>query len=148
MDVFGDFRWRPVDEQGEFTVRYLRDDVGDQYAAGDIDKVIDDSRLESLAAPIYTDIFSEDHGELTCLVKCFENVIEMNFVITDGVGTTVALDSDAFGDTHRLVADAREIAIQERREASGTTTLTEMVRLITNTNSEHEHLSLAKRRTT
>ncbi|MBX0324546.1 hypothetical protein EGH21_16070 [Halomicroarcula sp. F13] len=106
-------------EQGDFTVIYLRDDVGDQYATEEIDKAIDDSRLESLAAPIYSDIFSEDHGELTCLVKCFENVIEMNFVIEDGVGTTVALDSDAFGDTHGLVADAREIAIQERREAIG-----------------------------
>lgn len=57
------------------------------YATGEgVERAVDDSRMESLMAPVYGDLFSEDHGELTCLAKCFENVIEMNFVLADGVG--------------------------------------------------------------
>lgn len=33
--------------------------------------------------------YPEGHGDITCMVKCFENVIEMNFVIDDGVGSVV-----------------------------------------------------------
>lgn len=70
--------------------------------------------MDSLSAPIYKDTFSEDHGELTCMVQCFEIVIEMNFVLEDGVGAAVALDAEAFAETQGLVAEAREIVIEER----------------------------------
>lgn len=70
--------------------------------------------MDSLTAPIYKNTFSEDHGELTCLVQCFENVIEMNFVLSDGVGAAVALDAEAMADSHGLVAEARQIVIEER----------------------------------
>lgn len=101
-------------EQDSFEVVYLRDDVGDQYTEVEVDAAIDESRMESLAAPIYTDQFAEEHGDLTCLVKCYENVIEMNFVLDDGVGAAVALDAAAMGAAHGLVAEARQIVIEER----------------------------------
>lgn len=84
-------------EEDGFEVVYLRDDVGEQYTDVEIDDAIDESRMESLAAPIYADQFAEDHGELTCMVKCYEYVIEMNFVLDDGVGAAVALDAGALG---------------------------------------------------
>lgn len=101
-------------EEDSFEIVHLRDDVADQYTEEEIKDAIDDFRMDSLTAPIYKNTFSEDHGELTCLVQCFEDVIEMNFVLSDGVGAAVALDAEAMTDSHGLVAEARQIVIEER----------------------------------
>ncbi|WP_188424866.1 hypothetical protein [Haloferax sulfurifontis] len=100
--------------QDSHDVVYLRDDVADRYTEDNIKKAVDESRLDSLTAPVYKDTFAEDHGELTCLVQCFENVIEMNFVLRDGVGAAIALDAEAFAETQGIVAEARKIVIEER----------------------------------
>lgn len=102
-------------EADTFEIVYLRDDVANQYSPSEIETAIDESRMESLSAPIYQDTYSEDHGDLTCLVQCFENVIEMNFVLEDGVGAAVALDAEAMTDAHGLVAEARQIVLEERQ---------------------------------
>lgn len=101
-------------EPDDFEIVHLRNDVAEQYTEREIDESVDDLRMESLSAPIYEDSFSEDHGELTCMVKCFENVVEMNFVLDDGVGAAVALDEEALSEAHGLVEEAREIVIDER----------------------------------
>lgn len=101
-------------EPDDFAIVYLRDDVADQYTRSELEGAIDDSRMESMTAPIYENTFAADHGELTCLVKCFENVVEMNFVLEDGVGAAVALDEGAVDETHGLVSEAREIVVDER----------------------------------
>lgn len=103
-------------EEGDFSTVYLRDDVADQYTSEEAARAIDDSRLESISAPVYQDLFSENHGELTCMVKCFENVIEMNFVLGDGVGTAVALDATAFSEAQNLVGEARNLIEAARGE--------------------------------
>lgn len=101
-------------EAESFDIVYLRDDVADQYSEGELEEAVDDSRMESLVAPIYDDIFTPEHGDLTCMVKCFEQAIEMNFVLSEGRGAAVALDAAAMGDAHGLVAEAREIVMDER----------------------------------
>lgn len=101
-------------EPDDSRIVYLRDDVADQYTETELEHAIDDSRMESMTAPIYANTFSADHGALTCMVKCFETAIEMNFVLEDGVGAAVALDDEAFAETHGLVSEAREIIIEER----------------------------------
>lgn len=93
---------------------YIRDDVAEQYSTEEVEDAIDDSRMESLSAPMYEGIYSEDHGDITCLVKCFENVVEMNFVLDDGVGSVVALDAEALDGSYGLVSQAREIVEEER----------------------------------
>lgn len=103
-------------EQDSHEIIHLRDDVAQQYTRDKLESAIDESRMESLAAPIYENTFSDDHGQLTCLVQCFASVIEMNFVLDDGVGAAVALDADAMGDAHGLVGDAREIVLEEREK--------------------------------
>lgn len=97
-----------------YDIIYLREDVANQYSEPEIESAIDDSRFSSLSVPIYEDIYSDDHGDLTCMVQCFENVIEMNFVLEDGVGAAVALDEEAFTETQGIVAKAREIVLEER----------------------------------
>ncbi|WP_255152657.1 DUF7522 family protein [Halorarius halobius] len=101
-------------EHSTFELVYLREDIDDQYTDREIERAIDDSRMESLSTSFYGNLFSEGHGDLTCHVKCFENVVEMNFVLADGVGAVVALDADAMSEAHGLVADAREIVLEER----------------------------------
>lgn len=101
-------------EPDDFRIIYLRDDVADQYTENELEHAIDDSRMESMTAPIYANTFSAGHGALTCMVKCFETVIEMNFVLEDGVGAAVALDEEALAEAHGFVSEAREIIIEER----------------------------------
>ncbi|MFC6799430.1 MULTISPECIES: hypothetical protein [unclassified Haladaptatus] len=94
-------------------VVYVRDDVADHYTDEKVEQAVEDWVMESLMAPVYENIYAEDHGELTCLVKCFKNVIEMNFVVDDAVGAAVALDASAMADARGLVADARVIVLDE-----------------------------------
>lgn len=101
-------------EKESFEIVYLRDDIADQYTDEELEEAIDDSRMESMTASISEEVFAPDHGDLTCLVKCFENVIEMNFVLADGVGTAVGLDAEAMIDAHGLVSEAREIVVEAR----------------------------------
>jgi len=101
-------------EEDTYEIVHFRDDVAEQYTTDELESAIDESRMESLTAPIYENTFSEDHGQLTCLVQCFENVIEMNFVLEDGIGAAVALDAEAMSDAHGLVAEARRIVLEER----------------------------------
>lgn len=95
-------------------VEYIRDDVEEQYSEAEVAKAVDESRLDSLHAPLYEHTFSKDHGELQCMITCFENVIEMNFAIADGVGTAVAIDSEAMDEAHGLISEARNIVLRER----------------------------------
>lgn len=101
-------------EMDELELTYIRDDVAEQYSTEELEAAVDDLRMGSWSAPMYEGIYSEDHGDITCLVKCFENVIEMNFVLDDGVGAVVALDVEALDGSYGLVSEARAIVEAER----------------------------------
>jgi len=93
---------------------YVRDDVSNQYSAAELETAVDESRMESLHVPVYERAFSKDHGDLQCMVNCFENVVEMNFTVEDGVGAAVALEAEALDDAHGLISEARDIVVDER----------------------------------
>jgi hypothetical protein len=93
---------------------FLRDDVAAQYTDDELCEAIDGSRLESLYSPIYEDVYADDHGELQCLIQCFDDVIEINFALGDGEGAAVAIDAAAMEDAHGIVADARSLIARER----------------------------------
>lgn len=95
-------------------VYYIRDDVADQYDEAEFADTLEGTRLDSLSRPMYESTFSDDHGDLTCLVQAFENAVEMNFIIDDGRGVAVGLDAEALEDTQGLVSDARDIVLEER----------------------------------
>lgn len=103
-------------EAESHNVVYFREDVASQYSPEELSKSIDDSRFDSLTRPLYEGTFSQDHGELTCLVQAFEHAVEMNFILDDGKGVAVGLDAQALKETHGLVADARDILLEERRD--------------------------------
>lgn len=110
----GHLRSIVIYDEGDFRIDFIRDDVAEQYSEHEIEAAIIESRLESMEVPLFEDLFADDHGELTCLVKCYENVIEMNFVLDDAVGAAVALDAEALGEATGIVADARDIVFDER----------------------------------
>lgn len=101
-------------DKDDLEVEYIREDVAAQYSEDELEKAIDESRLESLHAPLYEHTFSKDHGDLQCMVTCFENVIEMNFAIEDGVGAAVAIDAEAMDESHGVVSEARNIVLEEQ----------------------------------
>ncbi|WP_232703552.1 hypothetical protein [Halobacterium wangiae] len=93
---------------------YLRNDVAEQYSEAELLDAIDESRMQSLSTSLYERAYSEGHGELECIVNCFENVVEMNFALEDGIGAAVALDVEALDDDDGLVSEARDIVVEER----------------------------------
>ena len=93
---------------------YLRNDVAEQYSEEELLDAVDESRMQSISAPVYEQAFSENHGDLECLVNCFEHVVEMNFAVDDGVGAAVALDVAAMDEGSGLVSEARNIVVEER----------------------------------
>lgn len=101
-------------QEEEYEIIFIRDDVQEQYSLGEIDRAIKDSKLESLSGEYYESLFSEDHGDLQCIVKCFERVIEMNFALNDAQGIGIALDAEAMDQAHGLVTEARRIALQTK----------------------------------
>lgn len=93
---------------------FLRDDVTAKYTDDELCEAIDGSRLESLYSPIYEDVYADDHGELQCLIQCFDDVIEINFALGDGEGVAVAIDANAMADAYGIFADARSLIARKR----------------------------------
>lgn len=48
------------------------------------------------------------------MVDCFENVVEMNFALDDGVGAAVALDAEAMDEDDGFVPATPNIVVEER----------------------------------
>lgn len=103
-------------EEREYDIVYLREDVAQQYTEGEIQGAMDEAVVDSIAAPLYGHVFADDHGDLTCLVQCYENVVELNFVLSEGVGAAVALDEGALRNESGLIDGARQILIETREE--------------------------------
>lgn len=101
-------------EQDAYEIAFVRDDVAQHYSEDEILDAVDESRMESLTAPVYSDTYAEGHGDIVCLAVCFKNVVEMNFTLVDGVGVAVALDAEAMAATRGLVGQARGIVVEER----------------------------------
>lgn len=83
---------------GDFEILYARDDVLAEYTEEEVEDVIDELTMTSLSKPVKEDIYA--HGELECLVECYEGGIEMQFVLGDGEGIAISLEPQAFA-THR-----------------------------------------------
>ncbi|WP_137286945.1 hypothetical protein [Halorussus salinisoli] len=80
------------DDGGE--VRYVRDDVADQYTDDDIEQVVRDVRLEAVEKPHQENLY--EHGPLDCTVRSFDDAVEMHFPHDETSGTAVALDGEVF----------------------------------------------------
>lgn len=80
---------------------YVRDDVRDRYSEGDHERIV--ASLLAEAAARHEDEELYVHGELDCIVRSFERVIELHFPRSVYSGTAVALDKDAVDDLSGLI---------------------------------------------
>lgn len=85
-------------DENTFELVYARDDVAEQYTESDLENVRQDLGVASFGKPVLEDLYV--HGDLQCTVHCFENAIEMMFLVSETEGIAVGLDPAAFV-THR-----------------------------------------------
>ncbi|WP_049936198.1 DUF7522 family protein [Haloplanus natans] len=94
------------------TIHYLRSDVRQTYDERNIERAIDELRLETLEKEYINNLFKQMHGDFDCRIDVFENAVEMNFAVAEGEGLEIAIDRDHFVDQNTLVGDIIE-AINE-----------------------------------
>lgn len=87
-------------------VRYLRDDVADDYSALGLETVMAALRREGERAGRQEHVFA--HGELNCIVRCFDGGLEMHIPYGDSEGVAVALEPRAAKHLYGFVDDCLE----------------------------------------
>lgn len=95
-------------EEG-YNIVFLRDDLQGVYTDEDLDQIMESSRLEAFERPLILDSYADDHGGLTCQVKCFEHAVEVNIILTEFAGIAIGMDGGVFQDG-RFLGQIRKIA--------------------------------------
>lgn len=91
-----------------YTVHFVRDDVKRTYDDRNIERAIDELRLETIEKEHINNLFQEVHGAFDCRIDVFENAVEMNFAVADGEGLEIAVDRNYFAGQDTLVGDIME----------------------------------------
>jgi hypothetical protein len=91
-----------------YTIHYVRDDVKQTYDDRNVERAIDELRLETIEKEYINNLFQEMHGELDCRIDVFENAVEMNFAVGEGEGLEIAVDREYFAEQDTLVGDIIE----------------------------------------
>ncbi|MFC7165831.1 hypothetical protein [Halospeciosus flavus] len=79
-----------------YEIRFVRDDVEENYDATEIERALDELRLETLEREYINSIFAEKHGEFISNILTFTEAVEMNFLVDEGVGMAIAVDREYF----------------------------------------------------
>ncbi len=88
-------------------VQFLRDDVADTYSAREIETVAEALRREGQTAGRQEHLYA--HGQLNCIVRCFDGGLEMHFPHgEDDGGIAVALEPEAAANLYGFVDDCLE----------------------------------------
>lgn len=94
-------------EADGYGVLFLRDDVEAEYDEDELDRAFEDARLEALSKPYQEDLYT--HGELNCVVRCFEEGVEMQFAITRTAGVAVAFDKGVLTEQRSVVGECLSV---------------------------------------
>ena len=86
----------------DYELVYLREDVAAQYTEEELQAVVDDLRLEGLAAPQQEDLYVL--GKLNCTVRCFNRGVVMHFPHDRTSGTVAIMEYDAATQLHSFIA--------------------------------------------
>jgi hypothetical protein len=87
-------------------VQFIRDDVADTYSAREIETVAEALRREGQTAGRQEHLYA--HGQLNCIVRCFDGGLEMHFPHGGEGGIAVALEPDAAPNLYGFVDDCLE----------------------------------------
>ncbi len=91
-----------------YEIRFVRDDVEENYDATEIERALDELRLETLEREYINSIFAEKHGEFISNILTFTEAVEMNFLVDEGVGMAIAVDREYFEQRGLFVHDLSE----------------------------------------
>lgn len=89
-----------------YELAYVRDDVAEEYTEAEIDDIFQGIRLEGFANSLEEEQYP--HGDLSCVVRCFENAIEMHFPIDEGTGIAVAMEGETFVSNQTFIGTCLE----------------------------------------
>lgn len=87
-------------------VLFIRDDVDEGYSAVEIEMVIAALRREGERAERQEHVHA--HGKLNCIVRAFDDGLEMHFPYGDAEGVAVALEPQAAKQLYGFVDDCLE----------------------------------------
>ncbi|WP_408957475.1 hypothetical protein [Natrinema sp. 74] len=83
---------------------YIRDDVKTKYDSSDIESVFREARLEAIDQQHQESLYS--HGDLQCVLRCFEKAIELHLIKTQRKGVIAALEIGAIDDLQGTINSA------------------------------------------
>jgi hypothetical protein len=87
-------------------VLFLRDDVADTYSPLTIETVVTSLRREGEQSQRQEHLYA--HGQLNCIVRCFDGGLEMHFPFGEEEGVAVALEPRAAQQLYSFVDDCLE----------------------------------------
>lgn len=100
----------------EYEVAYIRDDVADEYLEKDRERIVASLLAEAAGRNQEEELYV--HGELNCIVRSFDQALEVHVPQGTYSGTSVALDIAAARDLSDLIVSILEwTAFDEPGEA-------------------------------
>lgn len=89
---------------------YVRDDVKKKYDTSAIEKVFRNARLEAIDQDHQESLYI--HGNLQCVLRCFEKAIELHILKDQQKGIIAAIETDAIDDLQGTIESA-VVALEE-----------------------------------
>lgn len=103
-------------DDADYEVVYGRSDVMAEYSPETIDSIVQSYEIDSLGKAVEEDRYA--HGDLNCIVRCFEDGIEIN-LLGDAEGVAVGLEGGTFLAHNTFVGTCMEITAGTRADESG-----------------------------
>lgn len=94
-------------DSGEYEIVHSREGVMDAYSSRDVENIVQSYETDALAKLGQEQWY--DHGEMKCVVRVFDNGIELNMV-DDGRGIAIGLDHGAFIGQKTFIGKCMEVA--------------------------------------
>ena len=93
------------DSEG-YDVVFARDGVLDGYAEETVENIVRTYETDALSKTGQEQWYN--HGEQQCIMRCFENGVEINMV-GDGQGVAIGLDKGVFVERESFIGDCMEV---------------------------------------
>lgn len=89
---------------------YIREDIENKYDESDLKRVFQTARFEAIDQDHQESLFV--HGELQCVLRCFEKAVELHLIKSEREGVVAAVEAGAIDDLQGTI-EAAVAAIEE-----------------------------------
>ncbi|SEV81654.1 DUF7522 family protein [Natrinema salifodinae] len=91
-------------DEGDNDHVYIREDIEAEYDAADLENVFREARLEAIDQDHQESLYV--HGELQCVLRCFEKAIEVHLIKNQQKGVVAAVETGAIDDLQGTIESA------------------------------------------